>query len=464
MDTSSANASESRRDSSAASESQDKQEVFSSGPLKRVVLADADSVNSATLLKLWKEQDRYLDQLEAKFQEESAGLRDLEVKSRSDGARREQLLAMRLQVKEQEIQELSNQVSELKAAQVPSTTQLRSTLVDPGVNVIIRQLQKELEDARKKQQETQEELNAWKFTPDSATGKRLMSKCRQLIQENEEIGKMISGGRLAKLEGELAMQRTLCEEMKKNQLEMDEFVQELDEDVEGMQVRSPLDSLSAGEAGSHLTLQNFIFPQSTVYLLQQQLKEAKERIKELEGTEDQNRSILRIADDNQSMAEEETKESKSEETQPLKKEPCAEANETDDPNESDPTEQVMADHKPEVEDEKVAEEKEDKFVPKREQDDEDDECGEEEEAAEEKATPSRGKKAAATTSPKAAPTTPTRRTRGQKREPTSPSPKGRASSSSPAGGRPKRRRAPPQRFTNADGNEEGEEEEAVESK
>jgi len=247
MDTSSANASESRRDSSAASESQDKQEVFSSGPLKRVVLADADSVNSATLLKLWKEQDRYLDQLEAKFQEESAGLRDLEVKSRSDGDRREQLLAMRLQVKEQEIQELSNQVSELKAAQVPSTTQLRSTLVDPGVNVIIRQLQKELEDARKKQQETQEELNAWKFTPDSATGKRLMSKCRQLIQENEEIGKMISGGRLAKLEGELAMQRTLCEEMKKNQLEMDEFVQELDEDVEGMQ--------------------------STVYLLQQQLKE-----------------------------------------------------------------------------------------------------------------------------------------------------------------------------------------------
>ena len=113
------------------------------------------------------------------------------------------------------------------------------------------------------------------------------------------------------------------------------------------------------------------------------MKEAKERIKELEGTEDRNRSILRIADDNQSMAEEETKESKSEETQPLKKEPCAEANETDDPNESDPTEQVMADHKPDVEDEKVAEEKEEKFVPKREQDDEDDEYGEEEDAAEE---------------------------------------------------------------------------------
>ena len=268
MDISTANASESRRDSSAASEcqmssAQDKQEVFSSGPLKRVVLADADSVNPETLLALWKEQDRYLDQLDAKFQEDSVVLRDLEVKR----ARREQLLAMRLQVKEQEIQELSNQVSELKAAQVPSTTQLRSTLVDPGVNVIIKQLQKELEEARKKQQETQEELSAWKFTPDSATGKRLMSKCRQLIQENEEIGKMISGGRLAKLEGELAMQRTLCEEMKKNQLEMDEFVQELDEDVEGMQVRStwPLlafPSQSFYISGSHLTqsIFNFIVP------------------------------------------------------------------------------------------------------------------------------------------------------------------------------------------------------------
>ena len=35
------------------------------------------------------------------------------------------------------------------------------------------------------------------------------------------IGKMIASGRLAKLEGELALQKNLTEEMKKNQLEMD---------------------------------------------------------------------------------------------------------------------------------------------------------------------------------------------------------------------------------------------------
>merc|ERR1719350_2554107 len=106
-------------------------------------------------------------------------------------------------------------------------------------------------------EEAQNELAAWKFTPDSATGKRLMAKCRQLYQENEDLGKMIASGRLAKLEGELALQKNLTEEMKKNQLEMDEFMAELDEDVEGMQ--------------------------STIYYLQQQLREAKETIARLEA-------------------------------------------------------------------------------------------------------------------------------------------------------------------------------------
>ena len=50
---------------------------------------------------------------------------------------------------------------------------------------------------------------------------------------------LFSSGRLAKLEGELAMHKKLVEEMKKTQVETDDFVQELDEDMEGMQVRPP---------------------------------------------------------------------------------------------------------------------------------------------------------------------------------------------------------------------------------
>ena len=83
-----------------------------------------------------------------------------------------------------------------------------------------------------------------------------MAKCRQLYQENEDLGKMIASGRLAKLEGELALQKNLTEEMKKNQQEMDEFMSELDEDVEGMQ--------------------------STICYLQQQLREARDTIAKLE--------------------------------------------------------------------------------------------------------------------------------------------------------------------------------------
>lgn len=81
-----------------------------------------------------------------------------------------------------------------------------------------------------------------------------------LYQENEDLGKMITSGKLAKLESDLALQRSLTEEMKKSQSgwlicklcnwtnyfgemltiycflsELDELIQELDEDVEGMQ-------------------------------------------------------------------------------------------------------------------------------------------------------------------------------------------------------------------------------------
>ena len=54
----------------------------------------------------------------------------------------------------------------------------------------------------------------------SQTGKRLMAKCKMLLQENEELGKVISAGRTAKLEGEIALQKRFVDEMKKSQAGM----------------------------------------------------------------------------------------------------------------------------------------------------------------------------------------------------------------------------------------------------
>ena len=81
-------------------------------------------------------------------------------------------------------------------------------------------------------------------------------------------GKMIASGRLAKLEGELALQKNLTEEMKKNQLEMDEFMAELDE----------VTCLPKPLSNSHTCVQDVEGMQSTIYYLQQQLREAKETI------------------------------------------------------------------------------------------------------------------------------------------------------------------------------------------
>lgn len=141
-------------------------------------------------------------------------------------------------------------MNELKSVQAPSSSSLRSTLVDPAVNSLLQQLRNELQSTKLRLEDTQNELSAWKFTPDSNTGKRLMAKCRLLYQENEELGKITSSGRIAMLEGDLALQKSLSEEVRQSQLELDSFLADLDEDVEGMQ--------------------------STILFLQQELRKAKE--------------------------------------------------------------------------------------------------------------------------------------------------------------------------------------------
>uniref|UniRef100_A0A915I6H0 Uncharacterized protein n=1 Tax=Romanomermis culicivorax TaxID=13658 RepID=A0A915I6H0_ROMCU len=62
-----------------------------------------------------------------------------------------------------------------------------------------------------------------------------MAKCRMLIQENEDLGKMTNSGRIAKLEGDLAVSRKLCDELKNSQTDVDAFLLELDESMEAMQ-------------------------------------------------------------------------------------------------------------------------------------------------------------------------------------------------------------------------------------
>lgn len=83
-----------------------------------------------------------------------------------------------------------------------------------------------------------------------------MAKCRSLHDENEELGKMISSGKIAKLESGLAMHKNYSEALNKSQSEVEEVVNEIEETVEGFQ--------------------------NTIYYLQQQLKHCKDRCHQLE--------------------------------------------------------------------------------------------------------------------------------------------------------------------------------------
>ncbi|KDR24065.1 Pre-mRNA-splicing regulator female-lethal(2)D, partial [Zootermopsis nevadensis] len=215
---------------------------------------------------------------------ELANLRDSEDRMRQqhlESTQREKVLVRRLATKEQEMQEYANQIAELKAAQAPGAAALRSALLDPAVNLLLQRLRQELLATRARLEETQNELSAWKFTPDSNTGKRLMAKCRLLYQENEELGRMINSGRLAKLEGDLALQKSFSEEVKKSQSELDEFLQDLDEDVEGMQ--------------------------STIYYLQQELRKAKDTVSSLqqENTLLKNGNALTVSEHHEGVADSE---------------------------------------------------------------------------------------------------------------------------------------------------------------
>ena len=69
----------------------------------------------------------------------------------------------------------------------------------------------------------------------SLTGKKLLAKCKLLQEENEEFGLQLSEDKFHKLENELALQKELTEELKKGLVESNEFVVQLDDEVETMQ-------------------------------------------------------------------------------------------------------------------------------------------------------------------------------------------------------------------------------------
>jgi len=222
----------------------------------KIILTDEEleKLDKDALVSKWRDLQSYVTQTLEKTGEKTAEEK-LQLQQQ-EATRRENVLMMRLATKEQEMQDLLTQLQELKQAQTPSAQQLQTMLIDPAVNLLFEKMKAELTETKDRLEQAQNDLSAWKFTPDSVTGKKLMAKCRTLIQENQELGKQLSQGRIAQLEAELALQKKYSEELKGSQDEMNEFVIQLDEEVEGMQ--------------------------ATICVLQQQLKDEKQHSDKIE--------------------------------------------------------------------------------------------------------------------------------------------------------------------------------------
>ena len=59
-----------------------------------------------------------------------------------------------------------SQLHDLKQAQSSESSQLHSLMVDPAVNVMFSSMKKQLKEYKEKLEHAQNDLSAWKFTPD----------------------------------------------------------------------------------------------------------------------------------------------------------------------------------------------------------------------------------------------------------------------------------------------------------
>jgi len=118
-------------------------------------------------------------------------------KQLAEAAKRENVLVLRLSAREQELQDVAAVAVKYRQQQVSlshistesgsfsvqaSGATLRKTMLDPAINHLFSKMKTELKETKEKLDSAQSELSAWKFTPDSQTGKQLMNRVRTLIQ------------------------------------------------------------------------------------------------------------------------------------------------------------------------------------------------------------------------------------------------------------------------------------------
>ncbi|KAG0554017.1 hypothetical protein KC19_12G056600 [Ceratodon purpureus] len=149
--------------------------------------------------------------------------------------RREGVLLVKLASTDQEVVDLKSTVHDLKLMLKPSIQQTRRLLLDPAIHAEFTRMKKELEAAEKRVKELKDDLAAVQFTPHSKHGKLLMAKCRTLQEENTEIGREASEGKVHELDTRLAAQKYLNTELRRCYQELYETAEDSNYELERSQ-------------------------------------------------------------------------------------------------------------------------------------------------------------------------------------------------------------------------------------
>ncbi|VDM16924.1 unnamed protein product [Hydatigera taeniaeformis] len=108
-------------------------------------------------------------------------------------------------------------------------------VLDPAIDFVYQKASEAAQSGKMRLQQSFDDLIAWKFTPDSASGKRLMACMRELLERNKHLGAINQMDRLSALESETQMQVSCIREYMKTAQELNAVLQESSTDLDGVQ-------------------------------------------------------------------------------------------------------------------------------------------------------------------------------------------------------------------------------------
>eukprot|EP00039_Didymoeca_costata_P013814 m.215979 g.215979 ORF g.215979 m.215979 type:complete len:236 (-) comp15877_c0_seq48:4099-4806(-) len=140
-------------------------------------------------------------------------------------------LCVEIALKERQLQSVHVQVEALKLLINRGKV---SDATDVNVNQLFRAIKDTLINAEKDSHVAQEDLTAWTARADGTSLRELADRCKGLIKINQNLGSQLAVDSVALLNGEIKEQEDIRKNLVDSQKELNEFVSQLDEQLEAM--------------------------------------------------------------------------------------------------------------------------------------------------------------------------------------------------------------------------------------